>query len=71
MGRKANKEPREWASIKLHRPLVAWLKVEAAIRGIYMGDLVDELLKQALGGAPWKPRQDGRGAPARRGHRQP
>jgi hypothetical protein len=33
----------EFASVKLSRPFVAWLKREAARRGICMYELVEEL----------------------------
>jgi hypothetical protein len=48
MGRRASKAQKVWASIKLHRRLVAWLKVEAARRSVFMGDLVEEKLALAL-----------------------
>ena len=45
----------DWASIKLRRPFVVWLKGEAARQGIFMGELVEELVTRALGGrVPWR-----------------
>jgi hypothetical protein len=54
MKRKASKEPGQaWASVKMRRQFVAWLKVEAAIRGVFMGDLVEKLASEALNSSPW------------------
>jgi len=39
----------------LPRPLVAWLKQKAAVRGVFMSELVEELIGRGLGGAqPWR-----------------
>ena len=45
---------REWASVKLHREFARWLKIEAVKKDVYMGDLLEQLVKQAVGSAPWK-----------------
>jgi hypothetical protein len=50
---------REWASVKLHREFARWLKIEAVKKDVYMGDLLEQLVKQAVGSAPWR-RGDGR-----------
>jgi hypothetical protein len=46
-----------WASAKLRRPFVAWLKIEAARRGVFMGDLLETLVEQSIGRAPWRRRR--------------
>ena len=43
----------EFASIKLARPFVAWLKREAARRGVYLYVLVEELVARGQK-APWR-----------------
>jgi hypothetical protein len=43
----------EWATCKLRRPFVVWLKVQAARRGATMGELVEEFAERAMGSAPW------------------
>ena len=44
-----------WASAKLRRDFVRWLKIEAAKRGEYMGETVESLVRTALGGkTPWR-----------------
>ncbi len=42
----------DFASVKLTRPFVAWLKQEAARRGIPMYALVEDLAERA-GHRPW------------------
>jgi hypothetical protein len=54
----------EFASVKLARPFVAWLKREAARRGIPMYELVEELAARGLR-RPW--RQPAREAERREG----
>jgi len=44
----------KWANVKLRRDFVKWLKVEAAKRDEFMGDLVENLVANALGTAPWR-----------------
>lgn len=45
----------DWASIKLPRPLVVWLKQKAAARGVFMTEVVEEMIARGLGGLqPWK-----------------
>ena len=47
----------DWASIKLPRPLVVWIKQKAATRGVFMAVLVEEMITKAIGGSqPWKTR---------------
>lgn len=43
----------EFASIKLARPFVAWLKREAARRGVSMYELVEELVCRGRE-KPWR-----------------
>jgi hypothetical protein len=40
----------EFASVKLTRPFSAWLKLEAARRGVFMYELVEELVARGFGG---------------------
>lgn len=44
----------EFASVKLARPLVAWLKQQAARRGIPMYELVEEMCATRVGKRPWR-----------------
>ena len=45
----------DWASIKLPRPLVVWIKQKAATRGVFMAELVEEMITNAIGGSqPWR-----------------
>jgi hypothetical protein len=44
----------EFASIKLARPFVAWLKREAARRGVPMYELVEVLVAKAGVVRPWQ-----------------
>ncbi len=46
----------EFASVKLARPFVAWLKREAARRGVPMYELVEELAARGMP-RPWRPAQ--------------
>jgi predicted DNA-binding ribbon-helix-helix protein len=46
------KRKTEFASIKLTRPFVIWLKREAARRGLHMYQLVEELASHG-GSRPW------------------
>lgn len=41
----------DFSSAKLSRELVQWLKIEAAMRGVPIYELVEELIANALGGA--------------------
>ncbi len=43
----------DFASVKLARPFVAWLKREAARRGIPMYELVEELASRGMPVRPW------------------
>jgi len=43
----------KWANVKLRRPFVRWLKIEAAQRGQFMGELVEKLVADSLGASPW------------------
>lgn len=43
-----------FASIKLSRPFVAWLKRQAAARGVPMYELVEELCARVYGKKPWR-----------------
>jgi hypothetical protein len=53
MGRSTRKPSSPWASIKLRRPLVRWLKIEASKQGIGMGALTEQLVARAIKGTPW------------------
>jgi hypothetical protein len=67
MGRKQRKPGLRdaWSSIKLRRAFVVWLKIEAAKRDCFMGDLVEELVARAFNDTtPWrKPRARVRALP--------
>lgn len=53
----------DFASVKLRRPFLTWLKVEAARRGVPMYDLVEELVarggRRAWGGSKGISRKKG------------
>lgn len=46
----------DFASVKLSRPFVAWLKREAARRGIPMYEVVEELVARGQHPRPWNAR---------------
>lgn len=43
----------DFASVKLSRPFVSWLKREAAVRGLPMYELVEEMVGRG-GSRPWR-----------------
>ena len=43
----------DFATVKLARPFAAWLKVEAARRGVFMYELIEELVAQGKK-RPWR-----------------
>lgn len=44
----------DFASIKLARPFVQWLRVEAAKQGVPMYAYLESLLTPSFGTPPWK-----------------
>jgi len=47
----------DFASCKLRRQFVAWLKQQAALRGVPIYELVEELAARGQS-RPWKPKHD-------------
>jgi hypothetical protein len=45
----------DFASIKLSRSFVAWLKRESARRGVPMYELVEQLVARGMPQRPWDP----------------
>jgi hypothetical protein len=46
-----------FASAKIRRPLLAWLKVEAARKGVPMYKLLEHLVAKAVHGRHWEHRR--------------
>lgn len=54
----ASRTKTDWASVKLPRPLALWVKQKAAARGVFMSELIEELISRAIGGSkPWVSRE--------------
>ncbi len=45
---------KNWSSVKLRREFARWLKIESVKKDVFMGDLVEQLVEQAVGSRPWR-----------------